>query len=300
MRIKFLSYLLGIYIFGIGLISEGWATELNTYCTAQGNNPLNEWIAKVQLGTIQNPTIFDPFDNSDLGNGQTTYSDFTSLSTNLERGKNYQIDIIALIDLLAVDEYCKVWIDFNSDGDFSDAGENVLSQMVSVPAETRLTRTFSTTIQIPLNALLGSTRMRIAMKRGSYPGACEVMSSSDYGEVEDYTINIVPLSPPLDTVQYNVVKQKLDAGYIRLFDNQLRFTYDQDYAVHVGDNDQINYRLLDWQMNAAQTGAIAQRYGINRHTISLNSTYLDGNFYVLEVSGANKGEVYYLKFKYEP
>lgn len=50
----------------------------------------------------------------------------------------------------------RVWIDYNGDGDFLDAGEKVYS----IATADRLTRT--TSLTIPSDAVVGSTRMRIA------------------------------------------------------------------------------------------------------------------------------------------
>jgi hypothetical protein len=49
---------------------------------------------------------------------------------------------------------------------------------------TRQTHSFN----VPSNAVLGNTRMRVSMKRSTAPRSCESFS---FGEVEDYTVNIV-------------------------------------------------------------------------------------------------------------
>src|SRR4029077_12347404 len=75
-----------------------------------------------------------------------------------------------------------VWIDYNQDGDFVDAGEQVWTRAATT------TTPVSGTITIPATASLGNTRMRVSMKYNGIPTACETFS---YGQVEDYTVNIV-------------------------------------------------------------------------------------------------------------
>ena len=74
-------------------------------------------------------------------------------------------------------------MDWNNDSDFNDAGENVLSTgYLSTPASLG-------TITIPPGQPVGSYRMRIRNAYLSSPApAC---GSFDYGEAEDYTIQVV-------------------------------------------------------------------------------------------------------------
>jgi hypothetical protein len=79
-------------------------------------------------------------------------------------------------------EYVNVWLDFNRDGDYEDAGENMVHQ--TLDNSTPLT----TSIPIPNNVSLGGARLRIQIKRGVYGTACDIYSN---GEVEDYLVNFV-------------------------------------------------------------------------------------------------------------
>jgi hypothetical protein len=74
-----------------------------------------------------------------------------------------------------------VWIDFNSDGDFDDAGEQVWT------SGTTNSSSVSGTFSIPASATIGATRMRVSMKYNETPTSCELFP---YGQVEDYTVNI--------------------------------------------------------------------------------------------------------------
>ena len=142
-----------------------------TYCTSKGDSVSDEYIGRVQLGSIDN--------SSGGGNG---YSDHTAISTDLEKGKSNTITITPTWTGSSYDEGYGVWIDYNQDGDFSDAGETVWTKAKSKDTPV------STSFTVPSSALDGATRMRIVMKYNATPTACE--ASFSYGEVEDYTVNI--------------------------------------------------------------------------------------------------------------
>ncbi len=81
-----------------------------------------------------------------------------------------------------------VWIDFNADNDFADAGEFVFSSApVIVPV--------SDSITIPVSATPGNTRMRVRSIWSVTPVAGDFCNNQDYGETEDYHILIQGSSP---------------------------------------------------------------------------------------------------------
>ncbi|WP_299699547.1 M4 family metallopeptidase [uncultured Pontibacter sp.] len=139
-----------------------------TYCVSQGNNSSYEWISKVQLGSFIKTS------------GAAGYSDFTGTTVSVSAGSAYPVTLTPAFASTAYNEYWKIWIDYNKDGDFDDAGELVFD------AGSLSKTAVSGTITIPSSAS-GTTRMRVSMK---YNGAQTVCESFGYGEVEDYTINI--------------------------------------------------------------------------------------------------------------
>jgi len=145
--------------------------SINTYCESKGNNVSYEWIAGVSVGTIN---------NSSASNGG--YADFSSISTDLEQGSVNSVTLTPGFSSSTYNEYWKIWIDNNQDGDFIDAGELVFD--AGILSSTTVTGSLT----IPPDAVLGSTRMRVSMKYNSAQTDCELFT---YGEVEDYTVNIV-------------------------------------------------------------------------------------------------------------
>ncbi|TVZ53181.1 GEVED domain-containing protein [Dokdonia sp. Hel_I_53] len=139
------------------------------YCASQGNSVNDEYISRVQVGSINNAS------------GTQLYSDFTSTSTDLNKGSNYTITVTPTWTGTAYSEGYAAWIDYNEDGDFLDSGELIFSKAASTTSPA--TGTFT----VPSGATNGDKRLRISMKYNGIPTSCETF---DYGEVEDYTVTI--------------------------------------------------------------------------------------------------------------
>tara|TARA_R110000868_G_scaffold89492_5_gene249123 strand:- start:3833 stop:7462 length:3630 start_codon:yes stop_codon:yes gene_type:complete len=149
----------------------------NAYCNSFGNTNYNDGITNVAFNTINNSDI-----NKDNG-----YEDFTSISTNVYRGSTYNLAVNINTDG-DYRNYAKVWIDWNRDGDFIDAGEEY--DMGSAKNVVNgATSNSPRSVVVPLTAVVGTTRMRVSTKYNSYPSSsCETGFD---GEVEDYTINVL-------------------------------------------------------------------------------------------------------------
>jgi PKD repeat protein len=145
-------------------------STLQTYCTASGGG--DEYISGVQIGTINN-----------TGTAADGYTSYTSLATDITINQSNNITLTYGVGY--ADDDLGIWIDWNQDGDFDDAGENA----VCTVGLSYLTETYSFTV--PVNALLGSTTMRIRLKY--YDADCgDPCGATSYGEVEDYKVNILP------------------------------------------------------------------------------------------------------------
>lgn len=140
------------------------------YCASHGNASV-EWVASVNIGSVTYPSG---------GSGTAGYQDFTGLTFQLIKGLPNSLTLTPGFNGKSKSECWRVWIDYNQDGDFLDSGELVFSRNKSKVA-------VSGSFTVPAGASLGSTRMRVSMKRNSGPAPCEVFAS---GEVEDYTVNI--------------------------------------------------------------------------------------------------------------
>ncbi len=152
------------------------------YCATIGMQPWIEWISRVGFGDIQNNSL------------KEQYGDFTGLSTTVSIGNSFPIEVQASFSYPHFDEYIRIWIDFNQDSDFEDDGELVLEAIHPTGPDGSLPPVLTGDLTIPPTATLGNTRMRISMKRDAYADPCE---SFDFGEVEDYSVNIISDGPVL-------------------------------------------------------------------------------------------------------
>ncbi|WP_298517178.1 reprolysin-like metallopeptidase [uncultured Kordia sp.] len=149
------------------------SVQLN-YCDSQSTNINDEYIGRVQLNTIDNSS------------GGQFYTDFTSISTDVSKSQAYTITVTPTWTGTVYSEGYSVWIDYNQDGDFTDAGEQVWSRAATT--NTPVSGTFT----IPNSATDGATRMRVSMKYNGIPTSCETFT---YGEVEDYTVVVGAAGP---------------------------------------------------------------------------------------------------------
>jgi hypothetical protein len=96
-----------------------------------------------------------------------------------------------------------IWVDWNNDKDFNDAGELVGWQQFTDMNQTNLA--FSQTITPPSSFASGNKTMRLASFDGEIIDACTFPPVSVYGETEDYTVSLmVPPGGTLSTANENL------------------------------------------------------------------------------------------------
>ncbi len=167
-----MRYSIFILLFVLGLFLS---VKAQTYPTSKGLNTNYEYISNVTLEYINNST-----DGSDAdGDGDNGYDDFTNLKTNLNPGTTYTLSVTIKPDSK---DYIRAWVDWNGDGDFTDAGEEY-----TVVDNTSSNGPFTVSITVPTTSANTNkkTRMRVSLK---WSGAPASSGDFDYGEVEDYTI----------------------------------------------------------------------------------------------------------------
>ncbi|MDO7173464.1 reprolysin-like metallopeptidase [Mariniflexile sp. AS56] len=150
----------------------------NNHCKSIANTSFNTSTSLVLFNTINN------FSTKPSG-----YSNYQSISTNVKRDNTYNLSVNANTDG-DFTTTTKVWIDWNQNCSFDDAGEEYI--LGDTTNKTNgATSNSPLSITVPVGANLGNTVMRVTTKYkdGSQPTACE---NSFDGEVEDYTLSIMP------------------------------------------------------------------------------------------------------------
>ncbi|MCF6295914.1 MAG: M12 family metallo-peptidase [Flavobacteriaceae bacterium] len=154
-------------------------TVIDGLCTSVGDE--TDTYLTSTTGVIFN-TISNLNNNPGGDNG---YSDFTAISTDVNRESIYNLTVNVNTD---GNWLCttRVWIDWNQNCSFNDAGEEYnLGDVTNVTNDP--TGNSPLAITIPADALLGNTIMRVSTKYSSAPTSCE--NGAD-AEVEDYTVNV--------------------------------------------------------------------------------------------------------------
>lgn len=147
----------------------------NGYCTASGIFPWHEWISQVQFGAINQPS------------SNSNHSNFTNISTPIVAGAAYPFSVTVTYSYTTYDAYCRIWIDYNANELFEDTEIAYEGILMAPPSGASASGTLSGNIQVPADAALGSTRMRVSISRDAYPAACGDIA---FGEVEDYSVSI--------------------------------------------------------------------------------------------------------------
>ena len=211
------------------------------YCAAGStdNNPGNEKISNVSFSNVNQ--------SSTSGSG---YESFVSDTAKVIAGATYPLSI-TLSNGFTTDQTL-VWIDFNQNGSFTDPGDLVYTSAIGGP--------FTGNIIIPASAKLGFTRMRVRLHDtgGASPNSSPC-GNSDFGQVEDYTVNILACVPV-------TITGPIDAST----------ACDGTATFSVTPNADGSFPTYQWQFRTSPTGAfmnvpnIPPYSGANTSTLTIN------------------------------
>jgi hypothetical protein len=172
-----------------------------SYCASKGTSVAYEYIDYVALGTLARTS------GADAG-----YYNGTALTApSLAGGTSQTVTVSAGFVGTAYSEYVKVYIDYNQNGVFTDAGENVVNAAASSVATNR-----SFAFTVPTTAKNGTTRMRVVLSDNSATTSC---GSYSYGETEDYTVNITGATPLTGPATLNGTTARAEVRTLSMFPN---------------------------------------------------------------------------------
>ncbi|SHK08757.1 GEVED domain-containing protein, partial [Aequorivita viscosa] len=254
---------------------------IDTYCEVEVSITV-EPITKVSFADIENVT------SADLSAPGHEY--FLTIEGNVEQASSYNLTVEGNT-IGDNTHYFTAFIDWNQNGILDDAGE-----VYEIGEITNSTGTdgqqATTTIEIPLDALVGNTRIRIIKWHFDYPiDPCETIA---FGQAEDYTLNVseyinpyceVVISEtvtPITNVTFagidNPSTADTDAPAHELFvDIHGTVAYGNEYAISLegftdGNNTHYFTAFFDWNQNGVLDDA-GEVYQLGTIT---NSTGTDG------------------------
>ena len=140
--------------------------RFDPYCAASTTTP-DEFISNVTCGTINNTTGW-----------QGGVANYTAQSTNIATGGSQAISVVIGPPSYTGDA-TTVWVDWNNDFSFGTGNEQFILTGVS---------TATGTITVPVGTAGGTYRMRIRCSYNTSPNPC---GAQTYGEIEDYSINVI-------------------------------------------------------------------------------------------------------------
>ena len=176
-------------------VAIGMNPFLVCYCTPNTGSTYDEEITNVTLSTLNNSSTCSTVAPG-LGSVAAVYGNYSDLpATNIYQN----VPVTGSLTIGSCGTYnftsgAAIFIDYNHNGSFSDAGERVWSNgsaadIACVPASI-----VPATFTPPISSLPGLTRMRIINSESTGGDAIQPCISPGYGEVEDYIVNIV--GPP--------------------------------------------------------------------------------------------------------
>lgn len=163
------------------LIVSGVGSQ--AYCASAPGSSAGARIDSVSFADIRNKNAA----------GCTTYSNFTSLTGNVQPGQTLPFFVrLNSCDATNVDKIVKIFIDANNDGDFTDANETIATSAVI-----NGNGDFNTNITIPAGLSKGQyTLIRVVMQETNVAANVTACGTYTRGETQDYRILLV--DPALD------------------------------------------------------------------------------------------------------
>lgn len=163
-----------------------FATSGKAQCGSSATSNADEEIFNVTFGTLNNSSTCGSVAPG-AGSVQNMYSNYTTLaapSVSQCQTVNFSVQIGTCGGNF--NNAVRIFIDWNNDTDFQDAGETAYTSAAS----TNGPHTENGTITVPGNAVLGNVRMRVVNVETATPTTITDCGTYTWGETEDYLINI--------------------------------------------------------------------------------------------------------------
>ena len=204
----------------------------NCYCASASTDPLDEDIFNVTVGTLNNSSTCTT--TGGTGSVLNKYSNYTAVAApNLSRTSSIplSIQIGTCTPSGSWTNYSAIYIDYNQNGSFTDAGE----QVYLTPAINNGAHTETGSFIVPATALLGNTRMRVVCNETITPANNTPCGTYSWGETEDYTVNITTAPTCTAVTGTNIVAR--NAAFMQLEWNASTGSTGYEYVIDNSPSD---------------------------------------------------------------
>jgi len=168
------------------LIVSGVSSQ--PYCASGATNNAGAKIDSVSFNKIRKKNV----------SGCTTYNNYTTITDTIETNQVFPLFVrLRSCDATSADKIVKAFIDFNNDGDFTDAGENVATSAVITGDGD-----FTANISLPAGLATGnSSILRIVMQETNSAAAVTSCGSYARGETQDYKLYVAAPSTDVGVIE---------------------------------------------------------------------------------------------------
>ena len=228
-----------------------YEVKANIYCTPSMDCSYGDGLQLFQLAGINNPSECEG------------YGDFMYLSTDLEQGSQYDLTVTTGYG----NQYLSVWVDFNDDLEYT-SDELILENYIIAEGEESGEFTETISVLIPSNASLGTHLMR-AKTNWSGMVSNDACVTTQYGETEDYSVNIIESS--LNIINSDFVNMKL-------YPNPTKGEFVIDFSKSINE-----LEILIYDIN----GRVVEEYKLeNKSRINLNPKVSAGLYFIKIISSS--------------
>lgn len=161
------------------------------YCISSATNNAAEDIFNVTFSTLNNSSTCAT--TGGAGSVINQYSDYTGTvaAASVTQAASYPFSVQVGTCGGNFSNATRIFIDFNQNGLFTDAGETVYTSATSTSGA----HIESGSINIPIGATVGNTRMRVVTVQTGTPTSITSCGTYTSGETEDYLIDIIAALP---------------------------------------------------------------------------------------------------------
>ncbi len=174
-------------------VDLGGACQCTAYPAVYAGSTGDEEITNVTVGTMNNSsTCLTTAPGA--GSINQRYSNYTGSVTgpSVEAGLPVSFSLTQTTCVGNFGDGFQIYVDYNQDGDFADAGEQAYSQPSTITGNHTVTGSFT----VPVTATVGTTRMRVVNVEGTFPTATNYAQTAyTWGETEDYCFTVTAPAP---------------------------------------------------------------------------------------------------------